>query len=90
LLNAIRTGDAGLREPDAMEAERLLGAKGGDVRNRLGVDVGADDATVRAALNEALARWQRRAEAPLASAQAVEAARVVVRTCEALVASLRS
>ena len=36
----------------------------------------------------ALAKWQRRAENPLASTAVVDAARVLVRTCEGLATGL--
>jgi len=88
LLNALRTGAVVLREPDAAEAERLLGGDGAEPHRRLGLPPGADGRSMSAAVSEALARWQRRAENPLAPAASVNAARVVVRTCEGLVSEL--
>jgi hypothetical protein len=46
-------------------------------------------AVLAEAAGEALARWRRRADHPLADRGAVEAARLVVRSCEALVVELR-
>jgi len=88
LLNALRSGAVTLRPQDAAEATRLLGAEGTTLRARLGLDSSADEAEVRAAFADVLGRWQRRAENPLASGQTVEAARVLVRTCEALAGNL--
>lgn len=88
LLNALRTGEVTLRAGESAEAARLLGSDGPELRPRLGLDADAADADVRAAFAETLNRWQRRAENPIATGQAVEAARVLVRTCEALAGSL--
>jgi hypothetical protein len=84
LLNALRSGAVTLRAADAVEAARLLGAEGTTLHARLGLDPSAGSADVLAAFAEALGRWQRRAENPIASGPAVEAAQVLVRTCEAL------
>ncbi len=89
LLNALRAGEVALPGTQGDEAARLLGAGGADVRARLGLGPSAEDAEVDAALAGALDRWQRRAENPIAIGPAVEAARVLVRTCEALVAAGR-
>jgi hypothetical protein len=90
ILNALRTGEVALPEAVGAEAERLLGGAGDPVWTRLGLDGEATDDEVRAKLAEALGRWQRRAESPLASSDVVETARGVVRTCEGMAASLRS
>jgi len=84
LLNALRTGAVAMREADRAEAERLLGGDGADAHRRLGLEPDAGEAAVAEALSAALARWQRRAENPLAPAALVDAARVLVRSCEAL------
>jgi hypothetical protein len=92
LLNALRAGAVALDDVAAQEADRLLGGHGADPVDRLGMaveDGGAvDDATLRAAALDALAGWRRRAEHPLASVAAIEAARVVARSCEGIVAGL--
>lgn len=90
LLNALRSGAVTLRAQDAAEAVRLLGAEGTTLHARLGLDPSAVNSEVLAAFADALGRWQRRAENPIASGQAVEAARVLVRTCEALARDLPS
>lgn len=88
LLNALRSGAVTLRAQDAAEAARLLGAEGTTLHARLGLDPSVENAEVLAVFADALARWQRRAENPIASGPAVEAARVLVRTCEALALDL--
>jgi hypothetical protein len=88
LLNALRTGEVSLRAEQDAEATRLLGGNGPGLHARLGLDPSAPDADVLAAFAEVLGRWQRLAENPIAPGPAVAAARVLVRTCEALAASL--
>lgn len=87
-LNALRSGEVALPAGQADEAARLLGGDGPDPRSRLGLDLTAGDAELATALTEALGRWQRRAESPLALGPAAEAARAVVRACEAVAAGL--
>lgn len=88
LMNALRSGAVALRPELEAEAARLLGADGADPRARLGLEADAADADVLGAFADALGRWQRLAENPIATGQTVEAARVVVRSCEALAGSL--
>jgi hypothetical protein len=88
LLNALHTRAVVLPEDARADAERLLGADGADLHSRVGVAVDAPQETVEARLNEALGQWRIRAENPLASREAVTAARVLVRTTEGLLAAL--
>jgi hypothetical protein len=88
LLNALLAGEVPLRAGEDTEAARLLGAEGPDLRARLGLDASAGDDDVRSAFAGALDRWQRRAENPIATGPALDAARVLVRTCEALAGSV--
>jgi len=90
LLNALRTGmiPAKLEEVSAMEL--LLGAEGTTPPERLGLPLDADVGQLRAAAAEALSRWQRRAESPMASREISDASRVLVRTCEGLQTTLHS
>lgn len=75
--------------PDARsDAERLLGAHGAATPNRLGLEPDTDIGQLRAAAIAALARWQRRAESPLSDRAASDRARVVVRSCEGMLARL--
>ncbi len=88
LLNQIRAGHVQFREDDLADAERLLGASGTTHAQRLDLPAGVDDDDLREAASEALGRWQRRAESPVASREARDGARVLVRTCEGILASL--
>jgi hypothetical protein len=88
LLNALRAGAVAFSDAEVGDAERLLGIEGMDVRSRLGLVADAGETEVTSAFTAALARWQRRAENPLASPGAVEAAEVLVRTCEVLAGTL--
>jgi hypothetical protein len=75
--------------PDARsDAERLLGAHGAAIPNRLGLEPDTDPGQLREAVIAALARWQRRAESPLSDRAASDRARVVVRSCEGMLARL--
>jgi hypothetical protein len=89
LLNGLRAGTARLRADEVAEAERLLGNGGPRAAQRLGLPDDADPSDTRAALDRAIARWQRRAENPLSSRDAVDASRVLIRTCEGLLAGGR-
>ncbi|GAA5124707.1 dynamin family protein [Pseudonocardia adelaidensis] len=79
-----------LRPPkeQAAEAERLIGGDGGAPNQRLGLPPDADRDALRAAALDRLTAWRRRAESPLASRAMANAARVVVRSCEGILAGL--
>jgi hypothetical protein len=87
LLNALRAGHVPLKDDVRDEAERLLGAEGTDVHSRLGLEPDADTGAIGAALRTALTKWQRRAESPMSSREVSDGARVLVRTCEGLIAA---
>jgi hypothetical protein len=87
LLNALRAGHVPLKDDVLNEAERLLGAEGTDVHSRLGLEADADAGATGNALKTALTKWQRRAESPMSSREVSDAARVLVRTCEGLIAA---
>ncbi len=85
LLNALRAGAVkGVKATETEEMERLLGAEGGTPATRLGLDPGAPEGEIRTALQNAIARWQRRAENPLSSRELSDASRVLIRTCEGM------
>jgi hypothetical protein len=84
LLNALRSGNLGLTEAELVDAEVLLGAAGNSPTTRLGLEAGAGLETRASAAMEQLSRWQRRAEHPMSSRDSVEAARILVRTCEGM------
>ena len=86
LLATIRAGVVKL-PPDALtEAERLLGGDGGAPAARLGLDPAAEPAELSAAALDAAGRWQRRAESPMSSRAVSDIARLVVRSCEGILA----
>jgi len=94
LLNALRAGNVVLDDAGAQEAERLLGGHGDAPAVRLGLATD-EDATqpdlmaLEAAAMDALSRWRRRAEHPMASRSSIETALLVVRSCEGVLASMR-
>jgi hypothetical protein len=90
LLGGLRAGVVVLPKDVMTEAERLLGGSGQQPWVRLGLESDASSAQLRTAAIEAMARWRRRAENPLSVRATAEAARVVVRTCEGLIAALPS
>jgi hypothetical protein len=79
-----------LRPPrdQAQEAERLIGGDGSAPNQRLGLppDAGRDE--LRAVALERLTTWRRRAESPMTTRAMANAARVVVRSCEGILAGL--
>jgi 50S ribosome-binding GTPase len=88
LLATLRSGQVELPKGAAVEAERLLGDAGASAACRLG---SADDATPDQLRQEAFAaldRWQRHAVNPMFSRNTVDACRVLVRSCEGIVAAL--
>ncbi|MCX6466183.1 MAG: dynamin family protein [Pseudonocardiales bacterium] len=90
LLSGLRSGLVTLPPPMAEEGARLLGEQGARVPARLGLGPAPDAATVRAAALDALDRWQEHAENPMLTRAAADACRVVVRTCEGLLADRRA
>ncbi len=88
LLSVLRSGAIMLPKPELDEAERLLGGSGGAAAVRLGRPPGCGTGELRQAALEALGRWRRRGENPLSSRAVADACRVVVRSCEGMVARL--
>jgi hypothetical protein len=84
MLASLRAGTVDAKPDDLAAMERLVGGEGAAVTARLGLSPDADTDAVRAAASTELARWQRRAESPMASRATADAARVLVRTCEAI------
>lgn len=89
ILSAIRAGWVDGKPEVIAELERLIGGGGATTHQRLGLPADADPATLTSATNEALGRWQRRAENPLTSHELSVAARVAIRSCEGMVATLQ-
>ncbi len=88
LLAALRSGAVTLPGPVLAEAQRLLGGEGAAPPLRLGLEPQAQPEELRAVALESLGRWQRRAESPLSTRAVVDVCRVVVRSCEGLLARL--
>ena len=88
LLSTIRSGTVKLPSEALAEAERLLGGDGGSAEARLGLEPGTGPDTLRAAALDAAMRWQRRAESPMSSRAVSDVARLVVRSCEGMLAHL--
>ncbi|MFC5996780.1 dynamin family protein [Pseudonocardia hispaniensis] len=88
LLSALRSGAVTLPREMAGEAERLLGAAGPAPRQRLGLPAGCGALEVRNAALATLHRWQNHAVNPMFGRAATEACRVVIRSCEGMLAAL--
>ena len=86
LLALLRSGAVDAKPDDLDAMERLVGGSGAAVTARLGLPVDADADAVRSAAVDSLARWQKRAESPMASREVADASRLLVRTCEAILA----
>jgi hypothetical protein len=86
LLSALRSGAVSLPQPLVAEAERLLGDSGIAAAVRLGLTPDAAAGEVRHSAFAALRRWQAHAENPMLGRKSADACRVLVRTCEGLLA----
>lgn len=87
LLAQLRSGAVTLPDEQGVEAERLLGGSGPGPAARLGLDPLTEAGELVRAAQEARSRWQRRAENPLSSRDVAEACRVLVRSCEGILAA---
>jgi signal transduction histidine kinase len=90
LLDVLRTGTLPLTAEERQVAEGLLGASGAEPRARLGLRSDANSREVRQAAELQLDRWQRRASHPASTRGVRDAAEVLVRTCEELLAQVGS
>jgi Dynamin family len=88
LLSTLRSGAVRLPAEVLVEAERILGGDGGSAAARLGLEPGAGHDELRSAALDAVSRWQRRAESPMSGRAVADVARVVVRSCEGILAGL--
>jgi hypothetical protein len=88
VLSAVRAGWVSGKADVVAELERLVGGAGASHATRLQLPPDADDGVVRAAAADALARWQRRAENPMTDHQLAVASRVVIRSCEGILAAV--
>jgi hypothetical protein len=88
LLSTLRAGAIKLPPEALQEAERLLGGDGGSATARLGLEPDATPDEMWSVALDAVGRWQRRAESPLSSRAVSDIARLVVRSCEGVLARL--
>jgi hypothetical protein len=88
LLAALHGGRTVLPDPLTDEARRLVGGIGTALPARLGFSREASGHELHGALSDALRRWQEQAENHALGNGQRRAARVVVRSCEGMVAQL--
>ncbi len=84
MLHALRSGRLTFTATETDEVERLLGTVGSPSRARL---AGLHDGDSRQAALDALERWRIRSENPMSPLDVVDAAWVVIRTYEGLLAA---
>lgn len=88
LLAALHGGRTTLPDPLADEARRLVGGVGTALPQRLGFPQDTPGHELHGAVSDALRRWQEQAENNALGTGQRRAARVVVRSCEGMVAQL--
>lgn len=86
LLSALRAGQVRFPRSMQIEAERLLGAAGADPPSRLGQNSRISEADLAAHATDALVRWREHLVNPMNDRQHRDAVRVVLRSCERLLA----
>lgn len=86
VLSALRSGQLQFPPPLREEAERLLGAYGTDAHSKLGQPPHAAENVLAEAATTVLARWRAEGANPLHDKEHREAARVVLRSCERVIA----
>jgi len=86
LLGALRAGHVTLPAADLQRAEALLGAAGTLAHERLGAEPQTQGAELVLLATEQHGYWQALSENPLMRRESVDAARVLTRSCEGLIA----
>ena len=86
LLAQLRTTGVELSAELAAEAERVIGGQGTAPHLRLAAAPNAGPEALADAARHCLTRWRAVAESPLTARSAVEACRVVIRSCEGVLA----
>lgn len=86
LLSALHSQQVRFSPEMRVEAQRLLGAFGTEPHRRLGQDPQASEAVLTQQAGEALARWRNEAVSPVHDRLHRDAIRVVLRSCERLIA----
>ena len=87
LLGAIRAAHVNLPGSDLTRAELLLGVSGTLAHQRLGAESDTSARELAALATEQHSYWHSLAENPLMARDAAEAARVLTRSCEGLIAA---
>lgn len=90
LLASLQAGRVKLPGELGEQAQRLVGGYGTGVLERLALDYEPDHAELRRIILDTIEDWQDKAECPMLSAEARQAARIVIRTCEGLLADVQS
>jgi hypothetical protein len=90
VLSSLRAGWVSGKPEVIEDLERLIGGAGSAPHVRLQLPPDAEPGALSSAAAEALARWQRRAENPMTAHELSVAARVAIRSCEGMLAELRS
>jgi hypothetical protein len=88
VLSAIRAGWVTGRPEVVADLEQVIGGSGATAHTRLRVPADTPETQLKAAADEALLTWQRRAENPMTPHELAVASRVAVRTCEGILADL--
>jgi hypothetical protein len=88
VLSSLRAGWVTGKADVVAELEQLIGGSGNSTSQRLRLAPDAAATELTAAAEQALARWQRRAENPMTTYEMALAARVAVRSCEGMLAEL--
>ena len=88
VLSSLRAGWVTGKADVVAELEQLIGGSGNSAGQRLRLAPDAAGAELTAAAEQALVRWQRRAEHPMSTYEMTVAARVAVRSCEGMLAEL--
>jgi hypothetical protein len=86
LLSSLRTAGSSLTDELAVEAERLIGGAGTDAYLRLGLEPEATPEEITARARECLRRWRLVSESPLTDRPGQDVCRVVIRSCEGVLA----
>lgn len=86
LLATLRTAGSSLGHEWAFEAERLIGGSGTAAALRLGLEPDAAPEEITTEARECLRRWRLLSESPLTDRSGQEVCRVVMRSCEGVLA----
>ncbi|WP_127504644.1 dynamin family protein [Actinoplanes solisilvae] len=88
VLSSLRAGWVTGKADVVADLEQVIGGSGNSAGQRLRLTPDASVPELTAAAEQALVRWQRRAENPMTAYEMTVAARVAVRSCEGMLAEL--